>query len=129
MTTLSRAQLVDLVENRYFGNVDAKRLEPALACFRPDATLGIQTAGVFHTGEAAIRRMFTDFFAATQTIYHGDYSHIVDVETQSIASQFVARNTYADGRTAEMRNCNFFVLRDGKFQRVAIYMSGANPLV
>jgi len=28
-----------------------------------------------------------------------------------------------------MRNCNFFVLRDGRFAKVTIYMSGDNPLV
>ena len=129
MTKLTRAQLIELVETHYFGNVDAKRLELALACFQPDATLGVQTAGVLHTGGAAIRRMFTDFFVLTQTIFHGDYSHVIDVEDQRIASQFVARNTYEDGRTVEMRNCNFFELKDSRFARVVIYMSGANPLV
>jgi ketosteroid isomerase-like protein len=129
MTKLMRAQLIELVETHYFGNVDAKRLEPALACFHPDATLSIQTAGASHTGAAAIRRMFTDFFGSTRTIYHGDYSHVIDVEAQRIASQFVARNAYDDGRKVEMRNCNFFVLKDGRFAHVTIYMSGANPLV
>lgn len=129
MKRLTRTELIEMVETHYFGNVDAKRLEPALACFRPDATLAVQTAGVSHEGEAAIRRMFTDFFASAKSIYHGDYSHVVDVEGQSIASQFVARNTYADGRKVEMHNCNFFALKDGRFARVTIYMSGENPLV
>lgn len=129
MSQLTRAQLIELVETHYFGNVDAKRLEPAIGCFHDDATLTVQTAGVTHAGVAAIRRMFTDFFASTQSIYHGDYSHVVDVEGQCIASQFVARNVYGDGRRVEMRNCNFFALRDGRFARVTIYMSGANPLV
>ena len=129
MTKLTRAQLIDMVESRYFGNVDAKRLDATLACFRPGATLGVQTANVMHGGEAAIRRMFADFFGSTRTIHHGDYSHVVDVEGQCIASQFVARNVYDDGRKVEIRNCNFFVLEDGRFARVTIYMSGANPLV
>ncbi len=129
MSTLTRAQLIELVETHYFGNVDAKRLEPALACFLPDATLTVQTAGVTHAGTAAIRRMFADFFDSTKSIYHGDYRHVVDVEGQCIASQFIARNVYGDGRTVEMRNCNFFEMKDGRFARVTIYMSGANPLV
>lgn len=129
MTKLTRAQLIDMVQVRYFGNVDAKRLDATLACFHPDATLGVQTANVTHEGEAAIRRMFADFFGSTRTIHHGDYSHVVDVEGQCIASQFVARNSYGDGRKVEMRNCNFFVLKDGRFAHVTIYMSGANPLV
>ncbi len=129
MANLTGAQLIELVETHYFGNVDAKRLDPALACFQPDATLSVQTAGATHAGLPAIRRMFSDFFASTRSIFHGDYGHVVDVEGQRIASQFVARNTYDDGRKVEMRNCNFFVLKDGRFAQVTIYMSGANPLV
>ena len=129
MTKLTRAQLIEMVERRYFGNVDAGRLEPTLACFRADATLAVQTAGVVHRGEPAIRRMFGDFFASTRSRHHGDYSHVVDVEGQRIASQFVARNSYGDGRKVEMRNCNFFELTDGRLARVTIYMSGDNPLV
>jgi hypothetical protein len=64
-----------------------------------------------------------------KTIYHGDFTHVVDAENQKVATQFVARNDYDDGRHVEMRNCNFFELEDGLFKRVTIYMSGENPLV
>lgn len=126
---LSREELIALVENAYFSNVDNKNLEPALACFAEDAELRIQSARVSHTGHDQIRRMFRDFMAATGTIYHGDFSHVVDVENQWIASQFVARNDYDDGRHVEMRNCNFFKVEDGRFRRVTIYMTDENPLV
>lgn len=130
MTKLSEAELIDLVENKYFGNVDGKNLEPALDCFADDATLTVQTAGVTHHGrDTEIRRMFSDFMGATPVIYHGDFSHVVDVDNQRIASQFVARNRYDDGRTVEMHNCNFFAVEDGRFKTVTIYMSGENPLV
>ena len=89
----------------------------------------IQTAGVTHTGQEGIRRMFRDFMAVTPTIYHGDFTHVVDEERQTIASQFVARNDYDDGRFVEMRNCNFFEVENGRFSRVTIYMSDESPLV
>ncbi len=126
---LTRAELIALVEDAYFANVDNKNLEPAVACFAEDAELRIQSAHVSHTGHDQIRRMFSDFMGATKIIYHGDFTHVVDVERQWIASQFVARNDYDDGRNVEMRNCNFFQVEDGRFKRVTIYMTDENPLV
>ena len=67
--------------------------------------------------------MFSDFMAATKIIYLGDFSHVIDMENQWIASQFVARNDYDDGRHVEMRNCNFFQIEDDRFKRVTIYMT------
>ncbi len=126
---LNREELIALVENAYFANVDGKNLEPAVACFAEDAELRIQSAHVSHVGRDQIRRMFKDFMAGTKIIYHGDFSHVVDVENQWIASQFVARNDYDDGRYVEMRNCNFFQIEDDRFKRVTIYMTDENPLV
>ena len=126
---LDRKALIALVEDRYFFNVDNKNVEPAVACFAEDAELRVQSAHVGHTGHGQIRRMFKDFMASTKTIYHGDFSHVVDVDNQWIASQFVARNDYDDGRRVEMRNCNFFQVEDGRFKRVTIYMTDENPLV
>ena len=126
---LNREELIALVEDAYFSNVDNKNLEPAVACFAEDAELRIQSAHVSHVGHDQIRRMFRDFMGATKIIYHGDFIHVVDVEHQWIASQFVARNDYNDGRHVEMRNCNFFQIEDGRFKRVTIYMTDENPLV
>jgi ketosteroid isomerase-like protein len=129
VSTLSEAELVDLVENRYFASVDGKRLDETVECFAPDACLRVETAKVEHQGQDAIRRMFGDFMSSTKVIYHGEFSHVVDVEKQLIASQFVARNDYDDGSSVEMNNCNFFVVEDGRFARVTVYMSDENPLV
>ena len=126
---LNRAELIALVEDAYFSNVDSKSLESALACFAEDAELRIQSAHVSHVGHDQIRRMFRDFMGATKIIYHGNFSHVVDVDNQWIASQFVARNDYDDGGQVEMRNCNFFQVEDGRFKRVTIYMTDENPLV
>ena len=43
MADLNADQLLAAVTDSYFGNVDLKRLEPALACFATDATLTVQT--------------------------------------------------------------------------------------
>ena len=126
---LSREELIALVENAYFLNVDNKNVEATVACFAEDAELRIQSAHVSHIGHDQIRRMFQDFAGATKIIYHGDYTHVVDVEHQWIASQFLARNDYDDGGHVEMRNCNFFQVENGLFKRVTIYMTGENPLV
>ena len=129
MALLDAKQLIDLVENKYFSNVDGKNLEKAVSCFTPDATITIQTASVTHNGQEEIERMFSDFKLATKIIYHGDFTHIVDEKNQRIASQFLARNDYDDKPTVSMRNCNFFTIKNGLFQTVTIYMSNENPLV
>ena len=48
-----REYLIDMVENKYFANVDAKRLQPALDCFVPDAEFTIQSAFSKHVGTLA----------------------------------------------------------------------------
>jgi ketosteroid isomerase-like protein len=129
MTRLTAEQMISLVEDSYFHNVDNKNLDPAVACFTEDAELTVQTAHTTHRGHGEIRRMFDDFMRETPVIYHGDFSHVTDVDNQLIASQFLARNNYKDGSEVSMRNCNFFVLEGGRFKKVTIYMSGENPLV
>jgi len=129
MVALTAEGLIEMVEIKYFANVDQKNMAAVVDCFTPDATLTIQTADVTHSGHGEIRRMFNDFLGSTKTIYHGDFRHVVDVDNQCIASQFVAKNSYDDGRQVEMRNCNFFRLEDGLFKTVTIYMSDESPLV
>jgi len=53
----------------------------------------------------------------------------VDVESEAICSQFSVEVTPTDA-DSELRyeNCNRFYLKDGKFTRVFVYMSGENLL-
>ena len=129
MKKLSAEEMISLVERSYFYNVDNKHLEPTVSCFTEDAELIVQTASVSHNGQDEIRRMLRDFMRDNEVIYHGDFSHVVDVDNQLIASQFLARIERSDGSEVSMRNCNFFVLQNGHFSKVTIYMSGENPLV
>ena len=126
---LSRAELIELATKTYFGNVDAKNMEAALDCFNDGALFCVQTAFTRHSGKDEIRRMFEDFFGAYETIVHRDFTCTVDEANGRIAASFVAELTDADGGVTILNNTNFWRVRDGKFQEVYVYMSGANVLV
>lgn len=126
--TLSRDQLIDLAINRYFARVDAKDLEATLACFHDEALFTIQTSFTRHAGKAAIRRMFEDFFAGWAKIVHKDFIVTVDEANGRIAACFEAVLDGHDGSVTRLSNTNVWRVRDGKFQEVYVYMSGANVL-
>ena len=126
---LSRAALIELATKSYFGNVDAKDIEATLACFHDEALFCVQTDFTRHSGKAEIRRMFEDFLGAYEKIVHRDFNCTVDEANGRIAASFVAELTDADGSVTLLNNTNFWRIRDGKFQEVYVYMSGANVLV
>lgn len=126
---LSRDELIQLATETYFGNVDAKNMEAALDCFHDGALFCVQTDFTRHSGKEEIRRMFEDFFGAYETIVHRDFTCTVDEANGRIAASFVAELTDADGGVTLLNNTNFWRVREGKFQEVYVYMSGANVLV
>lgn len=126
---LTRAELVDLATQRYFANVDAKNMDATLGCFHDEALFCVQTAFTRHSGKAEIHRMFKDFFAGYAEIVHKDFTCTVDEKNGRIAASFEAVLTGHDGSMTRLFNTNFWRVRDGKFQEVYVYMSGANPLV
>ncbi|MBO6766910.1 MAG: nuclear transport factor 2 family protein [Erythrobacter sp.] len=130
---LSRAELIELATQTYFGNVDAKNMAATLDCFHDEALFCVQTAWTRHAGKAEIRRMFEDFFAAYETIVHKDFTCTVDETNGRIAASFEAVLTAEDGSVTRLFNTNFWRVRPGpdgaKFQEVYVYMSGENPLV
>lgn len=120
---------VDIVVKRYFDGVDNKVLEQVLDCFHPHAVLTEMTSHTVHEGrDAGIRRMFTDLFAAHARIWHGNFVHTVDLQRQCIASQFSVEVSAAGGAAQRYENCNRFLLDDGRFSRVFVWMSGDNLL-
>lgn len=127
--TLDRAQLIDLATRSYFGSVDAKDMDGALACFNDEALFCVQTAFTRHAGKAAIGRMFEDFFGAYTNIVHKDFVCTVDEKNGRIAACFEAVLTGHDGKVTQLFNTNFWRIRDGKFQEVYVYFSGENVLV
>lgn len=127
--SLDRAGLIDLAVSRYFAAVDRKDIEGALACFHDEALFTVQTSFTRHAGKAAIRRMFEDFMGAYETIVHKDFTCTVDAAHGRIAASFQAVLTAADGSVTTLNNTNFWRVREGRFQEVYVYMSGANVLV
>lgn len=126
---MSREELIEFATMKYFASVDAKNLDAVLDCFNDEALLCTQTSFTRHSGKAAIKRMFEDFLGAYETIVHRDFTCTVDEANGRIAASFVAELTGADGEVTVLNNTNFWRMRDGKFQEVYVYMSGANVLV
>ena len=127
--TLSRGALIDLATMQYFGNVDKKNMDAALACFNDEALFCVQTAFTRHAGKAEIKRLFEDFFDAYETIVHKDFVCTVDEKNGRITASFEAVLTGHDGSVTRLFNTNFWRVRDGKFQEVYVYFSGSNVLV
>ncbi|WP_347718528.1 nuclear transport factor 2 family protein [Sphingomonas sp.] len=127
--TLSRAELIAFATKSYFGSVDAKDMAATLACFHDESLLTVQTSFTRHAGKPAIRRMFDEFFSSFETIVHRDFTCTVDEANGRISASFEAVLTAADGSVTRLNNTNFWRFRDGKFQEVHVYMSGANVLV
>ena len=120
---------IDLVTKRYFHAVDNKELEDTLACFTDDAVLTIVTDTVVLEGrDTAIREMFQAFFDDNESIWHGNFVHTADPESNSICSQFTVLVTPRGGNQIRYENCNRFYLKGDKFHHVYIYMSGDNLL-
>lgn len=126
--TLSRAELIELATKRYFASVDAKNMEATLDCFHDESLFCVQSSFTRHAGKAAIRRMFEDFFAGFETIVHQDFVCTVDEANGRVSASFEAVLTGHDSSIISLRNTNFWRVRDGRFQEVYVYMSGANVL-
>lgn len=127
--TLSRAELIELATISYFGSVDRKDMEAVLDCFHDGALLCVQTEFTRHAGKAAIRKMFEGFMGAFASIVHKDFVCTVDEKNGRITASFEAVLTADDGSVTRLFNTNFWRIRDGKFQEVYVYFSGANVLV
>ena len=127
-TPLSREQLAALPDS-YFKAVDRKDLEGVLSHFADDATLTVQTDHATFNGAAEIRRMFSDFFENSVSIFHEIKNIVVEPAAGKVATEQSYIGELNDGTRNDMHNCNFFdVDGDGRFSRVIIWMAGTNPL-
>jgi ketosteroid isomerase-like protein len=128
MAMLDRAGLIKLTEQDYFANVDRRRLAPVLDCFLPDAVFTIQSAFASYRGrDSEIRGMFERFFEY-RSILHADLETICDPAIQAVSSRFRVELEDPDGKRIAMRSVNQWYVRDGRFARVYVWMSGANVL-
>jgi ketosteroid isomerase-like protein len=125
---LTREELAALPAS-YFKAVDAQDLDGVLAHFAQDATLTVQTDHATFNGAGEIRRMFGDFFANSNSIFHEIRNIVVEETAGKVATEQGYIGELTDGTHNDMHNCNFFdVGPDGKFTRVIIWMAGTNPL-
>ena len=130
MAAIPYEYYIDVVTKRYFHGVDNFDMDLVLDCFHEDAVLTEVTSMTVHEGrEAGIRTMFGGLFDAHSRIWHGNFVHTADTQAESICSQFSVEVTPKEA-SQELRyeNCNRFYLKDGKFSRVFVYMSGENLL-
>ncbi len=120
---------IDIVTKRYFDGVDNYNMEQVLDCFHPDAVLTEVTSMTVHKGrDEGIRTMFKGLFEGFNHIWHGNFVHTADIESEAICSQFTVVITPEGGEELRYENCNRFYMRDGKFTEVFVYMSGDNLL-
>lgn len=138
MTRLTRRELVELCEQRYFGGVARENLDAVLDCFTPDALVVIRHGDNperrFHGQPAADQQHLSEFWKHVNGHFvagFGDFAHYVDAEQQRIASTFVVTLTpkpgspYVARGTLTLKNCNFFEVEDGRIARMMVYYS--NP--
>ncbi|MFP6690287.1 MAG: nuclear transport factor 2 family protein [Alphaproteobacteria bacterium] len=130
MVALTRKQMINMVEHSYFSNVDHKNLNVVLDCFADDAVFTVQSAFTSYEGrDTGIKKFYETITAGFQEIWHGDFEHTVDVDSQRMSTQFNVRRKDLNGDESSMSNCNVFRFENGKFKQVFVYASGGNPLV
>lgn len=126
---LTREQLIDMAQKQYFANVDKKDLPAVTGCFHEDAVFTIQSSFTVHEGrDGGIKEMFERLFENHSSILHADFETIADPEGQSVSSRFRVELNHVDGSHVTLMNVNHWYLKDGKFQRVFVWMSGENVL-
>ncbi len=119
--------LQKLVE-QYFAAVDRKDLGHVLSFFSEDASFTIASfRTTFRGRNTEISGMFERLFSRYDTIYHGNFDHVISAPDR-IACRFEVRNQCWGSPIIQKNNCNFFALKGSVFDEVHVYMSGDNAL-
>ncbi len=127
---LSKQELIELIEKRYFKVMDQKRLDDTLACIAPDCVWNIYPAGSSLEGrDGEIRAAFVDVFQRYPTMWHGNFEWTVDEAAQRVAAVFDVRLVDREDRASELSNAKLFRLEDGHFTRLDLYFSTAATVV
>ena len=124
---MTRDELIELVRT-YFAGVDGEDLEKIFSTFTDDCRFSVETHEVDLKGRYAIRGMFERLWSNHATVRHDNFRFVADSEHEKIAVQFRVTNTFDNGEKVYKSNCNFFTIRDGFFDTVAVYMAGENTL-
>ena len=124
---VSAADQIALVE-AYFAAVDGEHLAGILDTLTRDCVFTVETHGVTLTGTDEITAMFHRLWSNHRAVRHYEFRFVPDPSGGRIAAQFRVENTEQDGSLTHKSNCNVFDIRDGRFSRIAVYMTGANTL-
>ena len=124
---MTRDAMIQLVKT-YFTGVDGEDLEQIFSTMTPDCRFSVETHNVELLGQAAIQGMFERLWSHHASVRHENFRYVVDPEAGKISAQFRVVNTFENGDKVYKSNCNFFTLRDGVFDSVAVYMAGENTL-
>ena len=120
-------EMIDLAK-RYFNAVDREDLDAVIATLTEDCVFTVETHGVRLQGREAIENMMRRLWANHAAVRHLDFVFVPAPDHDRLAVRFTVINTRHDGGLTHKSNCNFFEIRDGRFDRVAVYMAGENTL-
>jgi hypothetical protein len=136
---MDRASCIRFIEDTYFGNVAAGRIDGIMQCFTEGASViirhGDHPERLFGVQPTAAETPLRDFYAhlcGNYDAWFGDFEHYIDTEDHRAASRFTVRLTpkpgglYADAGTQELFNCNFFEFRGDAISHMIIYYSNPN---
>ena len=119
--------LTGRAENHIRGNPDLDDTIRRLQAYEQAGADVLYAPGLRTADE--IRRMFADFFAASNTIRHEILNIVVEEAAGKVATEQSYVGELKDGTVNDMHNCNFFDFdADGRFKRVIIWMAGTSPL-
>lgn len=128
MVTLRRAQIVNLVEQSYFSNIDFRRPGTVLDCFAHDGELVVDCES--HCGrDGGIKRFFERLLAAYPLIRHEVLTCEVDEAGQRLTCRFTLRLEDAEGRAREARGSADFRLVNGKLATVTVESDDGSPMI
>ena len=129
---------IRLIEKNYFGNIEAGKIDAAMACFTRDAAVvirhGDKPERLFRVEphiDATPLREFYEHLCGNYSASFSEFSHYVDNEHDRAASRFIVRllpkpeGLYASASEQKLSNCNFFEFSEGRISDMLIYYS--NP--
>ena len=124
---MDHTEMIALVES-YFLAVDQKDIDRVSTFFSAKSIFTIASYNVAYQGLDDIVSMFERLNDRYDKIWHGNFEHLVCVDEGKVASQFDVKNIMDNGAAQYKKNANFFVIKNGRFEKVDVYMSGDNSL-
>lgn len=135
---MNRDEIIDLVENRYFGQVAAGNIGKVMSCFTADAGVTIRHGDnpvrEFHPsgkGGKTNLREFYEHLCGNYDAWFGDFVHYVDAGAQRSACTFTVKlkpkpgSAYAEKGMQVLQNCNFFSYAGDVISDMTIYYSNS----